>query len=473
LLGIPGALFGASWGANDLILFARGRDIATVPASGGTPLVVATANSGKGRAVLSTPQWLPGGKAILFTASSADWTRAQVVTQSLDGGEPRVLLSGAADARYIATGHLVYMKLGTLLAVSFDPVRMQVTGAPVAMIEDVMQAVNMPGSDETGVGQYVVAGDGTLAYIAGGIHPAVRNQLVWVDRRGVESSLKLPPGPIRFPRVSPEGQRLVYTMRREATSESDVWIYDLARDTPTRLTLAGDNNEPAWSPDGRRVIFGSGHPRNLFWVAADGSSSPERLTTGPFDQYASSASRNNIVAVVDSYGDAPSQISVLPLEGERKPQPLRQSPFALRFPAFSNDGRWLAYMSNESGRSEVYVQAYPGRGEKHRISAEIGHAPVWGRNGRELFYLQGTPPTPITMMAVDIDTVRDFTAARPHALFTGPYIAMVPVRNYDVSPDGQRFIMLKEVGEREKPPSAIEIVLNWTEELKRRVPITH
>jgi serine/threonine-protein kinase len=275
--------------------------------------------------------------------------------------------------------------------------------------------------------------------------------------------------------VSPDGQRLTYFATGKGSRQGNVWVYDLARDAPTRLTFAGDNNQPIWSPDGRRVIFSSGTPRNLFWTAADGSGSLEPLTTSlstsdTFGQAASSASSNNLVAVVDSREDASTQISVLSLEGGRKLQPFLQSPFALSHPAFSNDGRWLAYVSSESGQNEVYVQAYPVPGEKHRISTAGGHSPVWGKNGRELFYMQGSTATGVTMMAVDIDTTKHFAAARAHALFTGRYRVTAPTGSYDVSLDGQRFVLLKPVGEPEKPPSTIEIVQNWTEELKARVP---
>jgi serine/threonine-protein kinase len=356
---------------------------------------------------------LPGGRAILYTArASDDWTQAQVVVQSIDGGHPRTLISNAADGRYVGTGHLLYMKLGTLMAVPFDPARLQITGAAVTMVEGVMQAVNMGlGFDETGAGEYVVAENGTLAYVVGGIHPNTNRQLVWVDRRGTESALREPPGPILTPRISPDGQRLVYFMPRTGSRESDVWMYDLTRDTPTRLTFDGDNNSAIWSPDGRHVIFSSGRPRNLFWMAADGGGSPERLTASQLPQTASTTSANNLVSVVEGEFP-PHQISVLSLEGDRKLGRFLQSPFALTHPVFSTDGRWLAYVSSESGQNEVYVQAYPGPGVKYHISTQGGTSPAWAGSGRELFYVQisQNPQTANTMMAVHVDTTNGFTA---------------------------------------------------------------
>jgi serine/threonine-protein kinase len=471
-MGVPlqggvGGPYGADWGTNDLIVFSRGRDIATVAASGGTPRVIASTGAQLPNVmIMTTPRWLPGARAILFTTRpSDDWTQAQIVMQSAEGGEPRPLLSDAADARYVPTGHLVYMRLGTLMAVPFDGGRLRVTGVPFPIIEGVMQAVNMEfGPNETGAGQYAVAGNGTLAYVGGGIHPDPTRQLVWVNRHGVESPLREPPGPILQPRISPDGQHLVYFVQRAGTRESDVWTYDMTRDAATRLTFSGDNNQPIWAPDGRHVIFGS-NAGGLFWLATEGGTSREQLNPGLMA--ASSALPNNLVAVTDYRPGRPFRISILSLNGDRTLKPFLESSFAMTHPAFSADGRWLAYVSPESGQNEVYVQAYPGPGDKHRISTDGGTGPTWARSGRELFYhvFAQRDASVTAIMAVDIDTTHGFTAGRPRRLFAGPYVRTTPTRGYDVSPDSQRFIMVKPVGEPETPPRTIEIVLNWTSAL--------
>jgi serine/threonine-protein kinase len=472
-VSMAGGPLGADWGSNDLIVFSRGHEIATVPASGGMPLAIVTADANAQGVSLTTPHWLPGGRAFLYTSRpSNDWARAEIRLQSIAGGKASLLITGAADARFVSTGHLVFVKQGTLMAVPFDVTKREVTGAAIAVIDSVMQAVNMGlSSNETGAGQYALAANGTLAFVGGGITPGPKLQLMWVDRHGVESPLREPPAYVLQPRVSPDGRRIVYFKPRTGTRESDLWVYDLMRDTSTRLTFGGDNIAPIWSPDGQQVIFGSGGGESLFRVATDGSGAPDRLTNSPWLLFASS-SANNHVAVVESLPNRPPRISVVSLNGDHRPMPFLESPFRLTHPAFSPDGRWLAYVSDESGRGEVYVQAYPSPGEKHRISTDGGTSPAWTSSGRELMYATtcaGTACPASTMMAVDVDTTKDFTAGTPHSLFSGPYATWTtPTRGYDVSADGQRFMVTKIIGELVNAPAAIDIVVNWAEQLRQK-----
>jgi Tol biopolymer transport system component len=479
-------LFGASWGSNDTIAFSNGSRIFTVSASGGTPREIAkTDQDNVVQAAFSMPQWLPRETALLYTArSSVDWTQARIVAQPSDGGAPRTLVTGAADARYVTTGHLLYLKLGTLVAVPFDPARLQITGAPVALLDDVMQAVNTTNANtETGAGQFAVAPAGTLAYVTGGIFPDRKAQLVWVDRHGVETPLKQPPGPITAPRLSPDGQRLTYAMFKGGSRETDIWVYDLMRDVPTRLTLVGDAVWPMWAPDDRHILFfgsgsdsGSGGNRaaDLHWMSPDGGGSPERVMAVPSSSrlWPSSASATGLLALVKPTNtEGRSEVSVLPLDGDRKPTLVVSGPFNVAWPAFSSDGRWLAYGSDETGRYEVYVQAYPGPGKKRRISRDGGRSPVWARDGRELFYQARTLGSPeVPMMAVDIDTTNGFRPYEPRLLFSNQFGTTTPVRSYDVSADGQRFIMAKDEPNPVSPVTSVHIVLNWLEELKQRVP---
>jgi Tol biopolymer transport system component len=475
-------LFGASWGSNETIAFSTGSRIFTVPASGGTPReIVKTDQNNVVQAALSTPQWLPRETALLYTLrSSADWTQARIVARPSDGKSPRTLVTGAADARYVTTGHLLYMKLGTLVAVPFDPARLQISGAPVALLDDVMQAVNAGNaSSETGAGQFAVASAGTLAYVTGGIFPDRKAQLVWVDRHGVETPLKQPPGPIVAPRLSLDGQRLTFMMSKGGSRETDIWVYDLTRDVPTRLTFVGDAVWPIWAPDGRHILFfGSGSKggrgTDLHWMSPDGGGPPERVMAvpSPTQLSPSSASATGLVAIAKRNDEGRSEVSVLPLDGDRKPTLAVQGPFNVAWPAFSSDGRWLAYGSDASGRNEVYVQAYPGSGPQHRISRDGGTSPVWARNGRELFYQAPADPGETAMMAVHIDTTNGFESGEPRVLFLGRFGPTAPIRSYDVTADGQRFIMTKTEPNPVNPVTSVHIVLNWLEELKARVPIT-
>ena len=241
----------------------------------------------------------------------------------------------------------------------------------------------------------------------------------------------------------------------------------------TRLTFEGINEHPTWTPDGRRVTFRSDRAgaTNLFWKPADGSGAAERLTTSENTQSPSSWSPDGQVLAfyerpIGGAFTPNRDIWVLPIEGEQKPRPFLQTPFEEAGAVFSPEGRWLAYMSTESGRQEIYVQPFPGPGGKWQISTEGGREPAWARNGREIFYRNGDQ-----LMAVDITTDPTFSAGTPKVLFEGTFeMANLSRANYDVAPDGQRFVMIQEGGS-DSAPAQINFVLNWFEELKRRVPV--
>jgi Tol biopolymer transport system component len=244
---------------------------------------------------------------------------------------------------------------------------------------------------------------------------------------------------------------------------TQVSLYDLSRDTLTPLTFEG-GQFPIWTPDGKRVAFGSGAPNNLFWQPADGSGTAERLTTSEHFQNPGSFSPNGQLLAFHQVAGTNRDLWILRLS-DRQSQPFLQTPVS-NMPLFSPDGRWLVYMSTGSGRPEIYAQPYPGPGGKRRISTEGGTEPVWSRNDRELFYRNGNK-----MMAVDITTQPSFSAGKPRVLFEGQYLPNGNgITNYDVSSDGQRFLMLKPTEPAQAAPTQINVVLNWTEELKQKVP---
>jgi Tol biopolymer transport system component len=328
-------------------------------------------------------------------------------------------------------------------------------------------------STSSGAAQYSFSATGSLVYVPGGVQ-SVQSRLVWVSRTGAEQPLAAPAHAYLGPRLSPDGRRVAVTIQEQ---ESQIWLYDLSRQTLTRLTFEGKNNlAPAWTPDGKRIAFISSKegPQNIFWQLADGSGGLERLTTSDYTHVPMSWSPDgqsltftevNPTTGYDLWvlrvGDpsaSPGQV--------RKAQLFLRTPFNESVSRFSPDGRWLAYISDESGRYEIYVQPYPGPGGKWQISTEGGREPVWNRNGRELFYRSGDK-----MMAVAIATKPNFSAGNPHLLFEGPY-EPTPLTNpnYDVSPDGHRFLMLKPVEQVQTAPTQINVVLNWFEELKQKVP---
>jgi dipeptidyl aminopeptidase/acylaminoacyl peptidase len=410
--------------------------------------------------------------------NSVESETANVVLQSLDNAEQRVLIPGGADARYVSTGHLVYMMTGTLMAVPFDVQSPQVTGAPVALIEGVMQGLNaLSGADETGAGQFSVSASGTLLYATGGIGPIRESSMVWVDRTGVAQPLTAAPaGQYMSPRLSPDGKKVAVQVRRGASRATDVWVHDVVRGSPTRLTFDGDNRRPIWSPDGKRLVYGASttSANNLYAINADGGGKPERLTTSDQLQTPSSWSSANVIAFLErpGLGGGSTGIWVLPSDGDRKPRLFLESRFNLTYPEFSPDGHWIAYVSNESGATEVYVQPYPGPGEKIRISTAGGIEPVWTATGRELLYRANTGSGQGFFSAA-IRSLSPFRHDTPRLLFeTRPreYASTTPIRGWEVSADGQRFLLLRPVESTDKPVTMMHVVLNWAEELKRLVP---
>jgi len=466
--------FGVSWAPDNTILFAQPEGIRRVSANGGTPEVVIEAEPGE---QFDGPQMLPGGEWVLFTAGAGQgaWDDAQIVVQSLETKEQREVWRGGSDARYVPTGHIVYALDDDLFAIPFDLDTLTVTGGPVPLVEGVFRA------GVTASANYGISDGGSLVYVSGSA-AAVQRTLVWLDRRGNELPLPAPARGYDDLSLSPDGRQVaVQTIESQTQS---IWIYDIPRGTMARLTFEGNANLPVWTPDGKRVVYRLTKPAadGLFWKPADGSGPEESLfTTAEFGPQTSSVSPDG--QTVAFYANSPAtgtDLWVFPMQGqsERKPRPFLQTPFTEAAPRFSPDGRWLVYSSNESGRSEIYVQPYPGPGGKWLISTEGGNQAVWARNGRALFFRSGDK-----MMAVDIQTQPAFQAGTPRMLFErAGYLGGQAAPDYDVSPDGQRFLMMKE---GQQPEAAqrfstgagtlattvqVHVVLNWFEELKQRAP---
>jgi eukaryotic-like serine/threonine-protein kinase len=452
---------GASWDSHGMITFAPsvGSPIKQVPDAGGASQPMTRLE--KGEITHRWPEFLPDGKAMLFSAgpTSVNWTNAHVAVRSVGTGEQRYLIQGGTQPRYAPTGHLLYAQGGSLMGVPFDRQQLAVSGAEVPLVEGILQ------SPTSGVAQYSISATGSLVYIPGGVQ-ATQYRLVWVNRNGAEQPVAAPARPYVFPRLSPDGRRLAVTLQGQ---EVQLWLYDLSRETLTRFAFEGKiNSNPVWTPDGKRIAFNSNKegPINLFWQLADGSGGLERLTTSEYLHFPMSWSPNGqVLAFVEVTPTTGYDLWTLGL-GDRKAQPFLRTQFNESVPQFSPDGRWLAYISNETGRWEIYVQPYPSSGGKWQISTEGGAEPVWNRNGRELFYRNGDK-----MMAVDIATQPSFTAGKPRVLFEAHYVPPPGTTpNYDVSPDGQRFLMIKPNDAGDAAPAQINVVLNWFEELKRLAP---
>jgi serine/threonine-protein kinase len=443
---------GGSWGADDSIVFAPdyAYGLARVPASGGTPDMLTRPDYAAREKTHRFPEVLPGGKAVIFTTGTADiesFDDARIEVLLLETGERRVLLRGGTNARYVSTGHLLYAHAGSLYAVAFDVTRLAIVGSPVRVLDGI------PGDSAAGHAHFAVSRNGTLVYgRGGGWVPSSR--LVLADRTGRLRTLVEHPG-LMGPRLSPDGQRIAVSV---GGATAQVWIFELSRGTLTRLTAGWDNETPVWTVDGARVIFFSNREGTggLYSQTADGGGPAERLTHGPGADPAWSAD-GAVLAVLRSDAATATDIWGLRAANGWEPEPLVREPFDQRYPAFSPDGRWLAYMSNETGKFEVYVRPYPELDAKWRVSTEGGRNPVWARNGRELFYREESQ---FFAVAISADP---FRAGKPVLLFTAP---SARTGRFDVTADGQ-FVL---AAEDNNSPREVAIVLNWVEEL-RKLPV--
>jgi serine/threonine-protein kinase len=449
--------FGATWGPDDTILFSSVFDprLLRVSAAGGTPSSVTTLDSKNGELQHSWPSFLPGGTSVLYAITTASGSR--LVLRDLATGEQRNLGPVGERPTYVPSGHLLYNQEGTLMAVPFDPGRQQVIGSPVAVQEGVWRCGPCNGG-----AQYSVSEGGTLAYIPGPASSSGERLMVWVGQDGKEEPLPAPARVYNALRISPDGRSIVATATTP-NGNGEMFVYDITRQTQARLNPEGAN--PVWTADGQRVAFqlNSEGKVNLFWAPVDGSSPAERLATSDARQAAGSFSADGqLLAFTQSGSATGSDIWILRLS-DRTTIPFLQAPGDQGAPKLSPDGRWLAYVSDESGQREIYVQPYPGPGGKWQISVEGGVEPAWNPNGRELYYRSGD-----SMLASTITTLPAFAAEKPRVLWEGRYRRAggnIPL--YDVSPDGRRFLMLKP---NDPPATQFNVVLNWFEELKQKAP---
>ena len=459
--------FGISWDSSGILFSSAGTAIMRVSPDGGKPeLLVDLSNT---EDLASGPQLLPDGDTLLFTlvkrtdAAIDRWSEAQVVVQSLETGVRKPLLEGGSDARYVSTGHIVYASGGTLFAVPFDLSRLAVTGGAVSVVEGVRREVGSAGRS------FVFSQSGSLVYVPGPVSSG-QQDLVLFDRKGGVEALNLPDGRYDFPRVSPDGKRIVF----ETTDgkEAVVSIYELSRASSVRrLTFGGNNRFPIWSADGSRVTFQSDREgdRAVFWQRADGGTADRLTTPEPgMSHTPESWSPDGKVLLFSATKDFVSSLWMFSLK-DRTATPFGDvKGSALPTDAmFSPDGRWVAYQTGEVGMSEgdTYVQPFPPTGAKYQTAQ--GGRPLWSRDGRELFFV----PAPGLFMAVTINASPTFTFTNPVSVPRGFGVAIpASPRTFDMMADGRFVGVAPQQGQLGSGPAQIRVVLGWTEELKRLVP---
>jgi len=466
LANVP-PLRGATWGSDEIVFAVTdGQGLLwRVPASGGVPHTL-TRRDPNDRRRHSLPHMLPEGRGVLYTVATeqANFLDGETLVMSRETGETHVVLDRGVDARYVPSGHLVYVRDGTLMAAPFDLKAVRVTGTPVAIVKDVMHAVHTTSLtlSETGAAQFSVSNSGALVYVMSAPVPELLMSLVWVGRNGTVTPSTLPLGPYGGPRLSPDGQRVaLFTLARGTL------IHDLVRGG--LMSVAPGVNWPTFTPDGKRITVTD--PSGFVSMSLEGGVADhfaiEGLGRAPHP--AGSWSPDGQTLLFTKFVDEGVwEIRALsPTGGDRKVHPSGSTAVNERYPQFSPDGEWFVYSSNERGEEEVFVERYRGAAERYPISTNGGTAPAWAPSGREVFYVTAAPEGRIRMMAVDVTLSPKFTAGRPHPLFEGQYGVGTPHRHYDVSHDG-RFLMVRgPEGPPSPPVTQMVLVLNWFEELQR------
>ena len=461
----PEWAYGASWADDGYIYFGQGAGgILRVSENGGEPQVVVQMEEGE---QAHGPQLLPGGEWLLFTlkSRSGSWNDASIVAQPVSGGEPKLLVAGGTDGRYVPTGHIVYSLEGNLFAVPFDADSIEVTGGSVSIVEGVRQAFG----GRTGASQYAFSDRGGLVYMPGrGASDAY--QLAWVDRNGQVEPLPFEPRSSQNLDLSPDEQRIALEIQGD-DGEWDIWIYEIERGgSQVLLTTEGNNREPVWSPDGEWVFFRSDRSGNydIFKRRADRSLDAELVLDTEAPVWPSSISEDGEMLLFNS-GNFPSvDVEILALDTDQEPEMLVATAATEAWSDFSPDGRFFAFQSNETGQFEVNVrEVSSGRTFPVSTSTRGGVLPRWSQDGREIHYVSRISPG---ILVAEV-AMEPFSASDPLELSD---IVTRIFSNFDVTADGQRFLVTVPAGSGETGDTArgarLNVVLNWFEELKQLVP---
>ena len=465
---MPVVSFGGTWAADGSIIVApRNNDGLARLAAGAKAFETLTEpDASRGEHALVLPQALPGGREILVVVRAGrdfdDFASSNVAVHSLATGKRRVLVEGSPWGRYVEPGRLLFAKGTTIFAAPVDSRSWNLTGPAVPLIRDVRTSFN------DAVPYLAVSDRGLLAFSPGGATPPTPDTAAWVDRSGKEAPLPLSGLKISVPRISPDGKTVLLATRFPDSPRSIVTVYDFARGVLTTLTPEpGRHFAPIWLPDGRRIFytaFESGNPR-LAWKASDGTGEAQLLSPDGSPAFPSSVSPDGKTLLYTSGGNSGEKMNIwtMSLDGKREQRPWLAAENRQLAGFYSPDGRHVVYVSNESGKYEVYARPYPGPGGKIKISSDGGSEPAWAPSGREIFYR-----TADAMMAVPVTTQPELSAGTGRPLFPDRYARWGREdgsRNYDVSPDGSRFLVIKSAERKDEPVTQIQLLANWPAEL--------
>jgi serine/threonine-protein kinase len=461
---------GGSWADDASIVFQAGAtesSLKRVPAAGGTPEELPAAPDG---ALLRWPQVLPGSKFVMVTSRTRahpTFDDADIVVQTLPNGPRKVVHQGGYHARYLRSGHLVYMNRGTLFAAPFNLDRLETTGPSVPTTERIVSSPN------NGMAQFSVSDTGTVVYLPGQSTSSPM-PIHWRERTGKTTTLRAGSADWANPGFSPDGRRLAVDI--SDGTQTDIWILDWARDVMSRLTSEpAEDVAPFWTPDSQRIAFGSkradGITFNLYWQRSDGAGDVQRLTESKNNQHGGSFHPNGkILAFSETTTSNNRNVMILSIEGDEatgwkpgQPTVFLGAPYDEGVPTFSPDGRWMAYLSTESGSTQIYVRPFPGPGGKWQISSNAGDNPMWSRTKPELFFTSGDR----LMVARYAVEGNSFHADRPDAVWEAEsYVPRPrpPSRDLNLHPDGERFVVAAQ--DPVNPGGAV-LILNFFNELRR------
>jgi hypothetical protein len=442
-----------------VIVFAGpvGTGLFRVSASGGAPVPATRLDAASHETSHRWPFFLPDGRHFLFTVLRAGAAQPEpngIFVGALDSNERHQLVAARSNGAYAPPGDLLFVRDGTLLAQPLDATRLELKGDAIPVADPVQ---TFP---PVAVAAFSVSENGLLVYQAGTAGEA--SQAVWIDRAGRQSETGMAAGPIGSLRLSHDGRRVAYRVE-DRQGRADLWIHDLARRVSSRFTFDPANDfDPVWSPDDTRIVFSSNRTGggDLYQKATTEGGAEEMLFASDFRKAASDWSRDGRIVLFSQFGSTTRQDMWALSLPERKAAIVLQTEFFESGATFSPDGRWIVYSSDESGRQEVYVRPFPGPGPKWRVSREGGNYPRWRRDGKEIFFSTDEGK----VMAVDVTAGVTFQAGDPKPLFT-TRLRRTLAREYDVAPDGQRFLVTVAPSDEGAPP--ITLVQNWQGALKR------